>query len=336
MPGNGNPLHLAAQFGAIPLLAARRGLDVLHGPAYLVPPVSPVPTVATMLDVIWIHHPETMDLRARIGFRTLAPLCARSADRVLAISAAARNDIVRTIGLDPGKIDISPLGIRSEPPPALAEAETREAVGLGDEPFVLTVAQIRPHKNLDGLVRALAQIGDRRVRLVVPGSRTEHAAELQRLAASLGVEERVLFPGWVDGPTLEGLYAACGCFALATFEEGFGLPLLEAMRRGAPVACSNVSALPEVAGDAAVYFDPRDVGQIASSIQRLLTDRAAARDLVERGHERCRAMTWERTARATLASYRRAIEQRERGSRVRRLRARVRSSPGSPPRSPSR
>ena len=126
----------------------------------------------------------------------------------------------------------------------------------------------------------------------------------------MGVAQSVVFPEWLTDAQLEGLYALASAFVLPSFEEGFGLPVLDAMRRGVPVACSGVSALPEVAGDAALLFDPYADDEIARALRRLLEDRAFADELVARGRRRWRDFSWEATARSTLDTYRRAIADR--------------------------
>ena len=115
-----------------------------------------------------------------------------------------------------------------------------------------------------------------------------------------------ILPGWVSPADLEGLYAAADCFVFPSLREGFGLPVLEAMRRGLPVACSNRSAVPEVAGDAALTFDPSRPSEIAGAVTRILGDPALARDLTERGRARAAEFSWKRTAEETLASFERA------------------------------
>jgi glycosyltransferase involved in cell wall biosynthesis len=274
VPPVGAVRQLGVQFAAMPAIALRRRLDVVHGLANLVPPLAPrVATVATLLDVTWIHYPTTMERRATRGMKVLAPMCARAADRVIAISHAAKTDITRTLSLDPAKVDVTPLGIRLEPPARrLPEDEVRRRFELGDGPVVLCVAQKRVHKNLAALVQAVAEVRDPAVRLVLPGSPTPYEQELRSLAAGLGVDDRVRFPAWIDDDDLEGLYGIASCFVLPSLAEGFGLPVLEAMRRDVPVACSNVSSLPEVAADAALLFDPHDVGAIARGIKALVTD----------------------------------------------------------------
>jgi glycosyltransferase involved in cell wall biosynthesis len=319
VPGLGTPWHLWHELVGIGLDARRRRLDLVHGLANLAPIVHPgIASVATILDVIWIHYPEATGARFRAVMGTLAPLVGRSATRIIAISEAAREDISTTLRLDYEKFDVAPLGI--SPPtasePTQAERDgLRERLGLDARPVVLCVAAKRKHKNLHGLIRAIAAIAERAggeppLQLVLPGSPNDYEQELRELAAELGVEGSVRFPGWVSDAELDVLYSLATCFVLPTFLEGFGLPVLEAMARGLPVACSDIPVLSEVAGDAAALFDPNDPQSIAGTIERVIADPELARELAERGRDRCRLFTWERTAQTTLASYRRALGER--------------------------
>jgi glycosyltransferase involved in cell wall biosynthesis len=306
VPGLGTPWHLWYELVGIGLDARRRGLDVVHGLANLGPVVHPgVATVTTILDVIWIHHPEATSPRFRAVMGTLAPLVGRSSTRIAAISEAARDDIAATLHLDLAKFDVTPLGIDLPPAPSPSPnlQGIRDRLGLGPEPIVLCVAAKRSHKNLHGLIRAIAQLSEPPVQLVLPGSPNDYERELRALALELGVQDRVCFPGWISEPELEELYRAASCFVLPSFQEGFGLPVLEAMARELPVACSDTPALSEVVGDAALLFDPHDPASMAAAIRRVSGDRKLASELVERGRERCRIFTWERTAQTTLASY---------------------------------
>lgn len=312
VPGVGTPWHLWYELIAIGFASRRRRLDVVHGLAYLGPLVHPdVATVVTILDVIWLHHPEAAGRRFYAVMRTLVPLLGRTSDRIIAISEAARDDIAATLHLDLAKFDVTPLGIVPPSPtadsPNADSSAVRERLGLGPEQLVLCVAAKRRHKNLHGLIRAFALLPAPRPQLVLPGSPNAYEDELRALARELGIEESVRFPGWISQDDLEELYRSALCFVLPTFQEGFGLPVLEAMARGVPVACSDIPTLREVAGDAALLFDPADPASIAGVIARLIGDRQLAQELVRRGRERCDLFTWERTAQATLASYRRAL-----------------------------
>ena len=174
--------------------------------------------------------------------------------------------------------------------------------------MLLSLSAKRPHKNLLALIDALERLpAERRPVLVLPGYPTWHEAELRERAAALGVSEDIRFEGWVTGEELEGLWALADAFVFPSLYEGFGLPVLEALHRGVPVACANAASLPEVAGDAALLFDPRSVSEIAASIERLLGDPVLAASLRAKGLARAAAFTWARTARLTLDSYARAM-----------------------------
>ncbi len=228
---------------------------------------------------------------------------------MIADSQSTRDDLIGLLGVRSDRIDVVPLGlggVRRDAP--LPERETRARFELGERRVVLSLSAKRPHKNLLALIGALARIpAERRPLLVLPGYPTWHEAELRARAAEAGVAEDVRFLGWLSGEELEGLWALAEAFVFPSLYEGFGLPVLEAMARGVPVACSNASSLPEVAGDAALLFDPHDESAIAAALERLLGEEILREDLRARGLDRVSEFTWERTARLTLESYRRAL-----------------------------
>ncbi len=309
----GPPVHLLAQFAVLPALALARRLDVLHSPANTGPAIVPgVASVVSLHDLIWLHRAAEWEPSASVQRRmdVLVRHCMRHADRVFADSHAAALDFVETLGLPRERIDVTPLGVRAPAgSPSISEGELRSRLGLGDARVVLCVAQKRPYKNLASLLRALVDLDDD-VMLVLPGAPTAHERELRALADGLGVSARVRFLDWLSDEELDGLYALSRVFVLPSLIEGFGIPVLEAMARGVPVACANVAALPEVAGDAALLFDPHSQEQVTAAVRRVLDDPALAAALVSRGHERVATFTWRRTGEASLAGYRRAMHAR--------------------------
>jgi glycosyltransferase involved in cell wall biosynthesis len=294
----------------LPRLAGRAGIDLLHSLANTSPARGRYRRVVTVHDLLYRVAPEAhLGLNA-LGMRVLVPLAVRRADRVISVSRNTRDDLVRLLGVPSERVDVVPSGVgttaRAEP---LGEDEVRRRHGLGERPIALSVSAMRPHKNLERLLEALARLpAGRRPVLVVPGYPTAYEGRLRERASALGLDDDVRFVGWTDGAELEGLYRAARCFVFPSLYEGFGLPVLEAMARGVPVACSNRSALPEVAGDAALLFDPEDVAAIADALERLLTDDALAQRLGEAGREQAQQFSWRRAAEGTLASYRRAAE----------------------------
>jgi glycosyltransferase involved in cell wall biosynthesis len=293
----------------LPRLAGREGVDLVHSLASTAPARGRFRRVVTVHDLIYARFPEAHAGMRDMGMRVLVPLAVRRSDRVIVDSHSTERDLVELLGTPAERIDVVPLGVgtvrRCEP---LPERELRERLGLGGRTVVLSLSAKRPHKNLAALIGALAQVpAERRPLLVLPGYQTPHEAELRERARAAGVQEDVRFLGWLSGEELEGLWRVARAFVYPSLYEGFGLPVLEAMTRGVAVACSNASSLPEVAGNAALTFDPTDERAMAGAIERLLGDPVEAERLRARGLRRAREFTWERTARMTLESYGRAV-----------------------------
>jgi glycosyltransferase involved in cell wall biosynthesis len=303
------PRRVLAEQTLLPPALRRARVDLLHNLFTTAPAVPPVPQVTTILDVIYKRYPETHAGLLGHGLALLAWLAARRSRRIVTLSEDAKSDIVRFLHVPTGRVDVTPLGpglaIAGNPLPPV---EARRRFDLGSAPLVLTVSAKRPHKNLARLFEAFAKLDvSEEPVLVVPGYSTVFEDELQERAEDLGLGTRVRFTGWVDDPALDGLYHAADCFVFPSLAEGFGLPVLEAMLRGVPVACSRVGALEEVAGDGALYFDPTDVGDIARAIEGLLTDEELRVRLRSAGLERAKLFSWDATAEATLACYERAL-----------------------------
>lgn len=293
----------------LPPLAGRRRVDLVHSLASTAPLWGRFRRVVTVHDLIYARYPEAHEgLRAK-GMRLLVPAAARRSDRVIADSQSTREDLVGMLGIDAGRVDVVPLGLgRTQREPPLAEAEVRRRFELGSRQVLLSLSAKRPHKNLAALVGALSRIpAERRPLLVLAGYPTLHEQELRARAASAGVAADVRFVGWLEPGEVEGLWTVAAAFVFPSLYEGFGLPVLEAMARGVPVACSNASSLPEVAGEAALLFDPEDEDEIASAVVRVIDEEELRRRLIALGRERARGFTWARTARLTLESYARAL-----------------------------
>jgi glycosyltransferase involved in cell wall biosynthesis len=311
-------MRSAFELGPLGLLAGRR-FDVLHSPALTAPLATRAANVVVMADTTWITFPDLGKGQAATVrlWQAIVPRVARRADRVIAISTAGAEDVERHLGVARERIDVIPLGYgtpaRREPTPA---ATLRERLGLGDGPILLNVAMKKVHKNQLRLLRALpavrAAVPD--AQLVLPGARTPYEEQLRAEANRLGLGAAVAFPGYVDDADLEGLYAEAAAFVFPSLNEGFGMPVLEAMARGLPVVAGAAGALPEVAGEAALMVDPESVDEIAAATVRVLTDAPLRERLIAAGRMRPREFTWDRTAAGTLASWRAALGGRSRRS----------------------
>lgn len=302
-------LHLAAQAVLLDQVAHDHRIDLIHGPVYFGPVFGSVPSVITILDLMWWEHPSLTGFEGlgRHGWNVLTRLAARHAERVLTISQAAKRDIERLMGVAPEKIDVTLLGgSTSSTSPPRDEADLREELDLGDARVLLCVAQKRPHKNHETILRALRSLPDDVV-LVAPGADDGYGQELRRMATELGVDRRVRLLEWVSDETLEGLYALASIVVQVSLMEGFGLPALEAMQRGIPVVVSDTPALAEVVEHHGLVVPARDESALAAAIGTVLSDERRADELRASGRLRAGELTWQATADDTVATYERAL-----------------------------
>jgi glycosyltransferase involved in cell wall biosynthesis len=293
----------------LPRLARRAGCVLVHSLASTAPLWGPFVRVTTIHDLNYKLVPDAHFGVRGLGMAALVPASARRSHRLIVDAESTAADLTRHLGTPEEKIDVVPLGVGQEPRVAPTEEDRlRGALGLERRRILLSVSAKRPHKNLLRLLEAHARLDERdRPILVVPGYSTPHEAELIAHAERLDTAGDVRFPAWLDQADLDGLYAAATALVFPSLYEGFGLPVLEAMQRGLPVACSDRSSLPEIARGAALLFDPEDVSDIRDTVARILADADLRENLRAAGRERAARFTWERTAAATAAVYRRAL-----------------------------
>jgi glycosyltransferase involved in cell wall biosynthesis len=294
--------RLFAEQVALVALARRRGFNLLHSLASTGPVQPLTRSVVTLHDVTFFHM-RTFGRLTTLAMKAVVTGAARSADALISGSAAARDDVAQELGLDPARFSVVPHGAGRSPGAAAEDdPHLRAALGLGDRRIVLCVGAVRPHKNQRLLVDALAHLPDD-VAVVVAGRQELGAGELEERARTLGVEDRLVLPGYLDDARLESLWSAAACAAFPTRAEGFGLPVVEAMQRGVPVACSDIPVLHEVGGGAVRYFGPDDPAGAASAVLAAMADEGAR----ARGRERAARFTWEAAAHGTYAAYERAL-----------------------------
>jgi glycosyltransferase involved in cell wall biosynthesis len=306
------PYSLAEQW-RVPMAAARARADLLHEPHYVLPPLTRCRTVVTIHDCIHLRFPEYLPSRAAFAYaHAMIRLAARKADRVLTVSDASKRDILHYTGVRPEKVVVVHNGLDARfaaAPDADAMDRVRQRFQL-DHPFVLYVGNIKPHKNLERLIAAFASMradGPEGLKLVVIGDETSKHPALRQAVHRHRLDKHVRFFGFQPAATLVTFYRLARAFVFPSLYEGFGLPPLEAMANETPVVTSNLSSLPEVAGDAAVLVDPYDVASIAEGIRRAVTDEPLRQQLIARGRARAREFSWARAAADTLAVYREVL-----------------------------
>ena len=294
----------------IPYVLMRERPDVYHAPHYVLPVAVPCRSVVTIHDTIHLMFPQYLPNRAAYAYaRSLMWAAARRADRILTVSASSKRDILHYFNVPPEKIEVvyNALDERFGAEPRPEEiARVRERFQL-DHGFVLYAGNIKPHKNLVRLIDAfegLRRDGFEELKLLIIGDEISKWPALRRAVHKYKLHKHVRFLGFLSDETLAVLYRLAAVFVFPSLYEGFGLPPLEAMASGTPVVTSNVSSLPEVAGDAAVLVDPYDAMDIKDGIKRVLTDPALAAEMRRKGLLRAREFSWERSVARTLAIYR--------------------------------
>jgi glycosyltransferase involved in cell wall biosynthesis len=286
----------------LPRTARRERVDIVHSLASVAPVYAGAPAVVTLHDVTFLEVP-TFGRVTTAGMALLVRLAARRADALITGSAAARDQICSLLGLDPSRFSVVHHGFEPERTgPMTPGDEIRARYGLGDARIVLCVAAKRPHKNQELLVRAAALL-DRDVTIMLVGHAEPYELRLRALARELDLDGRVRFEGYVSDADLEGMWSIASCAAFPTLGEGFGLPVLEALAHGVPVAGSRLPVLEEVGGALLHYFDPHDPADAARAITHALGDHEAQR--LGPGH--ASAFTWAATAQGTHAAYERAL-----------------------------
>lgn len=297
--GSGN-YSVREQF-SVPVALRRARADLFHAPHYVVSPFTPCPYVVTIHDCIHLRFPQYLPNRLAYAYaRTMMWSAARGARRVLTVSNASKQDIVRYLKVPSGKVEVIYNGLDER----LSIAPTVEDINRVRErfqltaPFILYAGNIKPHKNVDRLIEAysiLRRRGIDDVMLLIIGDELSKYPNLRRLVHRFQLHKHVRFLGFVPDATLAALYRLASVFVFPSLYEGFGLPPLEAMAAGAPVVTSNVSSLPEVVGDAALLIDPMDAGAIADATASVLRDSALRDELIRRGHARVEAFSWQRS-----------------------------------------
>ena len=295
----------------LPWLLRRRPVDLLHV-QYFIPPMTPCPTVLTIHDLSFVVHPEFFSRRDRLLLQRLVPRSIKRADRIITDMDVTKQDMVRIYDVDPERIEVIPLAADPRYGP-LDRGRCRESVAKSfgiDGPFVLYVGTFQPRKNVEPLIRGytlMREGSDLSHKLVLVGKPKHQYESVFEAIETSPFRDDIILTGFVEDDDLPVLYNAADVFVFPTLFEGFGLPVVEAMACGTPVITTNVSCLPDVSGEAAMLVDPNDPEAFATAMTNVLSDEAVARQMTERGFARAAGYSWERTARETVAVYRKVI-----------------------------
>jgi glycosyltransferase involved in cell wall biosynthesis len=294
----------------LPFSLIKNSVDIYHATGFVLPLWKPKKTkfVVTIADMTFFTHPQYHKWFKNSYFRVFIPISLKNADKVLAISENTKEDIVAITQTNPKKIQTVHLGVDSYFIP-----EQKKEYGLIlakykiKQPYTLFVGMLEPRKNIIGLIKAFSLIEDKKGHiLVIVGEKGWMYDTIFSYVNKLGLENDVLFIGYVPDHDLAALYSRATCFVYPSFYEGFGIPVIEAMACGCPVITSNNSSLKEIVGDAAILIDPYSVEQIAEKMQLLLQNKEEQQKRKDAGLKQARKYKWELFAKKTKNTYERS------------------------------
>lgn len=276
----------------------KNNLDVFFSPTHYLPLFSVVPSVVSIFDLSYLKYPELFKKKDLYQLKIWGRYSIKRAKAVITISESSKNAIIEEYKLASDKVHVVYPGIK--------ELINNREINMTDlqkkygikKNFILFVGTIQPRKNIARMVEAISQIPE--LELIVVGKKGWQYEGILDSPRKFGVENRVKFLEFVPDEELSELYKNAICFVLPSLYEGFGLPILEAMKYGCPVVTSNTSSLPEAGGDAALYFDPEDSSDIAEKIKKLLSDDKFREDMIEKGYKQAKKFSWEKAAKETL------------------------------------
>lgn len=284
-------------------------LDVFFSPTHYCPLFVPCPQVISILDLSYKHFPELFKKKDLFKLNLWGGYSVKRAVKVITISNSSKSDIIREYRVPEAKVEVIHLGVKNMQTAKMSKKEILEKYSI-KEPFILFVGTLQPRKNIVRLIEAYSKLktsakggsasGGKNIKLVIIGRRGWQYEEILNSPSKFGVPDSVYFLENVTDEDLPVFYESAEIFVLPSLYEGFGLPILEAMKYGCPVLTSNVSSLPEAGGDAAVYFDPLDVQDITEKIEKVLSDEELRAKMKKEGLEQVKKFSWEKSAKQAL------------------------------------
>ncbi|CAN5829816.1 glycosyltransferase family 1 protein [soil metagenome] len=300
-------VRYAYEQGRFVQLLAKHRVDLVHSFGYVAPLRAPCPSVVTIHDLNYRAFGDRMPLARRLALAFFARQSALRASRVLTVSEFSRREILDAYALSPERVVVTHNAPREwNGLPGEGDAKLLAGLAEAGSPYIVAFSSTSPNKNIPRLLEAFARAREQyRLphRLVLVGrSAAENGAEIPR-----DPDGAVRFTGYLSDSALHAVLAGAQLLAFPSLYEGFGLPVVEAMTLGVPVVCSDRASLPEVAGDAAVFFDPSSTEEMAHKLALVARDAALRAELIEKGYANAGRFSWQATARRTLQVYREVV-----------------------------
>lgn len=273
-------------------------LNVFFSPAHYLPRFCPAPTVVTIHDLAYLYFPGDFLKKDLVKLRDWTKYSVAKAQKIIAVSKTTKKDVVKAYGLKEDKIEVVYNGYEKKH----LRSESKLKYDVGEHPYILYVGTLQPRKNITTLISAFYKFKQihSEFKLVVAGKKGWLYEKIFDLVTELGLEDDVYFTDYVSDNQLIFLYKNAFCFVMPSLYEGFGIPPLEAMSFGCPVISSISSSLPEVAGDAALYFDPKNPLNLVEKLEELNSNPALRNDLIKKGTKRVKQFSWTDCAEKTL------------------------------------
>ncbi|MBI3384773.1 glycosyltransferase family 4 protein [Candidatus Gottesmanbacteria bacterium] len=277
-------------------------LDIFFSPTHYLPPFILYPSAISILDLSFLYFKSNFTLKDFWQLKLWSEWSAKSCRQIFTISQASKDDIINLYQLPENKIAVTYPGIKELKNLRIKELSMNkvlEKYGINHN-YILFVGTVQPRKNIVKLIEAFSKITDKDLELVIIGRSGWMYEEIYAAPKKFGVEQKVKFLDSVSDEELPYFYKNAACFVLPSLYEGFGMPILEAMQNGCPVVTSNVSSMPEAGGNAALYVDPSNVGDILNKIKMVISDPKLQKEMIKKGYEQVKKFSWEKTARETL------------------------------------
>lgn len=293
---------------ALPKWLRKNNIDILHV-QYITPFWLPknIKVITTIHDISWKFYPQYIKKSDLFFLNALIPISLKKADKIITVSQTSKNDIVKIFKISPDKIAMIYNGADNTVGHAMSDS-----INL-PEKFILYVGTLQPRKNIPALLEAFNILNTKypilNTKLIIAGGKGHNYDQrIDMLVEKYKLQDKVLFPGFVDEKDLATMYGLADLFVFPSLYEGFGIPAIEAMAMGTPVVVSNKSCLPEVVGQAGLIVDPENSEEFADVIYKILSDKALRNNLIEKGYKRAKEFSWEKTAKETLEVYKKLQE----------------------------
>ena len=294
-------------------------LEVFFSPTHYLPLYTGSPSVISILDVSYLYFPNLFKKKDLYQLKFWGGFSIKKAKKIITISNSSKNDIIKMYKVNPEKIAVIYPGVRESASYKVSKLKSMDKLkkeyGISS-PYILFVGTLQPRKNISKLIEAFSliknyqpSVGD--LSLIIVGKKGWQFEDILNAPKKYGVENRVKFLDSVSDEDLPSFYKNALCFVLPSLYEGFGLPVLEAMKYGCPVLTSNVSSLPEAGGDAALYFDPTNADEISKAIKKVIEDKNLREEMIKKGYLQVKKFSWEKTASQTLSVLESLVESKK-------------------------